>query len=683
MPAGGGYGVRVGNRLGEASSPYLRQHASNPVDWYQWGDEAFAAARSRQVPVLLSVGYASCHWCHVMAHESFEDQATAAEMNRAFVNVKVDREERPDVDAVYMEAVQALTGRGGWPMTVFLTPDGEPFHAGTYFPPEDRHGMPSFRRVLTAVEEAWKERRSEVVSQAGELTRAIGRRVPPADEAPGLATLQAAYEAIASSFDPTYGGFGAAPKFPQQPVLEFLLRVLRLPWAGGAAYMLGSTLDAMARGGIHDQIGGGFARYSVDSAWLVPHFEKMLYDNAQLARLYLWAWRELGEDAYRSVAVSTLEYMLRDLGQPDGGFWSGEDADSEGEEGRFYVFTADEMREAVGEDDFEPASLFFGVTAEGNFEGSNVLHQARTIDEVTAATGATAEEVEAALTRTRDRLATARSTRVRPGLDDKVVTSWNGLALRALAEAGAVLEEPRYLDAARRTARFLLDRLHRADGRLLRSWSPHAPQGDGVAGFLEDHAALAVGLVALYQATGETEWHAAARRTVDAMLDLFDYGTLRRVGRDAEQLVADPQDLFDNPLPSGNSLAAEALLQLSLSTGEQRYREAAEAALRAGAGIAARYPTAVGHLLAVAASVETGLKEVAVVGPEAESLVRVVWERFRPGVLLASSADGNGTDEVPLLADRWRPGETLAYVCEGFVCQAPVSDPTALRAELG
>ena len=291
-----------------------------------------------------------------------------------------------------------------------------------------------------------------------------------------------------------------------------------------------------------------------------------------------------GEDAYRAVAVSTLEYMLRDLGQPDGGFWSGEDADSEGEEGRFYVFTADEMREAVGEDDFEPASLFFGVTEGGNFEGSNVLHQARTIDEVTAATGATAEDVEAALTRARDRLATARSTRVRPGLDDKVVTSWNGLALRALAEAGAVLEEPRYLDAARRTARFLLDRLHRADGRLLRSWSPHAPQDDGVAGFLEDHAALAVGLLALYQATGETEWHAAARRTVDAMLDLFDDGTLRRVGRDAEQLVADPQDLFDNPLPSGNSLAAEALLQLSLSTGEQHYREAAEAALRAGRG---------------------------------------------------------------------------------------------------
>ena len=680
-----GYGAPVANRLGEASSPYLRQHADNPVDWHQWGEEAFAEAHGREVPVLLSVGYASCHWCHVMAHESFEDPAIAAEMNRVFVNIKVDREERPDVDAVYMEAVQALTGRGGWPMTVFLTPDGEPFHAGTYFPPEDRHGMPSFRRVLSAVGEAWKERRSEVMDQAGELTRAIASRVPPADEAPGLATLQAAYESIASAFDPTYGGFGAAPKFPQQPVLEFLLRVLRLPWAGGAGFMLGSSLDSMARGGIHDQIGGGFARYSVDAEWLIPHFEKMLYDNAQLARLYLWAWHELEVDAYRAVAVSTLEYMLRDLGQPDGGFWSGEDADSEGEEGRFYVFTADEVRAVVDEADFEAVSLFFGITASGNFEGNSVLHQARTIEEVTAATGATAAEVEGALSKARHRLSEVRSTRVRPGLDDKVVTSWNGLALRALAEAGAVLGEPRYLDAARRNARFLLERLHRDDGRLLRSWSPHGNDGAGVPGFLEDHAALAVGLLSLYQATGETEWHAAARRTLDAMLDLFpgDEGVLNRVGRDAEQLVADPQDLFDNPLPSGNSLAAEALIGLSLSTGDRRYRAAADTALRAGAGIAARYPTAVGHLLAVAASVETGLREVAVVGPDSEMLAGVVWERFRPGVFLASSSDDSGADEVPLLADRWRPGKTLAYVCQEFVCQAPVSDPTALRAELG
>ncbi len=675
----------MGNRLGEASSPYLRQHASNPVDWHQWGEDAFAEARNREVPVLLSVGYASCHWCHVMAHESFEDSEIAAEMNRAFVNIKVDREERPDVDAVYMEAVQALTGRGGWPMTVFLTPEGEPFHAGTYFPPDDRHGMPSFRRVLSAVEEAWRNaaRRWSIRPESSPAPSPAGCRPPRTG--PDLGTLQAAYEAIASAFDPTYGGFGAAPKFPQQPVLEYLLRVLRLPWAGGAAFMLGSTLDAMARGGIHDQVGGGFSRYSVDSAWLVPHFEKMLYDNAQLARLYLWAWRELGEDPYRAVAVSTLEYMLRDLGQPDGGFWSGEDADSEGEEGRFYVFTEDEMRAAVGDPDLEAAALFFGVTAEGNFEGSNVLHQARTIDEVMAATGASAEEVEAALSRARDRLSEVRSTRVRPGLDDKVVTSWNGLALRALAEAGAVLDEPRYLEAARRNARFLLERLRRDDGRLLRSWSPHGSDGAGVPGFLEDHAALAVGLLALYQATGETDWHAAARRTVDDMLDLFsgEDGTLGRVGSDAEQLVADPQDLFDNPLPSGNSLAAEALIGLSLSTGDDRYRVAADAALRAGADIAARYPTAVGHLLAVAASVEIGLREVAVVGPEAETLSKVVWERFRPGVFLAWSTEGAGVDEVPLLADRWHDGETLAYVCERFVCQAPVSDPTALRSELG
>jgi uncharacterized protein len=421
------------NRLVDATSPYLLQHKDNPVDWHQWGDEAFDEARKRDVPVLLSVGYSACHWCHVMAHESFEDPDTAEEMNQRFVNIKVDREERPDVDSIYMEAVQAMTGRGGWPMTVWLTPDGHPFYAGTYFPDSDRHGMPGFRRVIAAIADKWENGRKELIEQSDRLTEAIGRSIPVSDALPGKETIKRAHESIGATFDAINGGFGGAPKFPQQPVLEFLLRTRSEPWAKRADEMLATTLLEMANGGIHDHLGGGFARYSVDERWLIPHFEKMLYDNAQLARIYLWTGLELGNERFVEVSRATLGYLLTDLSHPDGGFYSAEDADSEGEEGRFYVWALDEIHEVLGLEDAAEAARFFGATEAGNFEGSNILHRP------------TAEPWTDRIETLRQRLLDARSKRIRPGLDDKVIAAWNGLAIRAFAEAGAALGEHSYL----------------------------------------------------------------------------------------------------------------------------------------------------------------------------------------------------------------------------------------------
>jgi uncharacterized protein YyaL (SSP411 family) len=670
------------NRLAGSTSPYLRQHQDNPVDWLEWGDEAFAEAARRDVPVLLSVGYSACHWCHVMAHESFEDPETADEMNRLFVNVKVDREERPDVDAIYMEAVQAMTGRGGWPMTVWLTPDGRPFYAGTYFPKLDRHGMPAFRRVMAAVSEAWRDRREGVAGQADQVTAAIARPVPVADRLPGTATLESAYRMLERQHDPVHGGFGGAPKFPQQPVLEFLLRIHREPWAPRAGAMLRQTLLRMARGGIYDHLDGGFARYSVDAEWLVPHFEKMLYDNAQLARLYLRAWQELGVERFRTVAEETLDYLLRDLRHPDGGFFSAEDADAEGEEGKFSVWTLAELLETAGPEDGAVAAAYFGVTEAGNFEASaNVLHEARSIAEVAEARGVPLEEAEAALSRARHRLRRRRSERVRPGLDDKVIACWNGLAIRAFAEAAAVLGRPDYLEAARSAARFALTRLRRADGRLLRSWA----RGEArIPGFLDDHASLAVGLFALYQATGEAAWYREAAALIRAIPHLFadPAGGFFATGDDAERLVHRPKDQMDNPLPSGNSLAAEALLLLSLYSGDAAPRGAAEGAVRAGGLLMERAPTAVGHLLSVAHAMAGEPLELAVVGPDAGRLAGVAWEAFRPHLALAVDRDGSGAREVPLLADRFRDGRTLAYLCSGFVCERPVETPAELRALL-
>jgi uncharacterized protein YyaL (SSP411 family) len=662
------------NRLAASTSPYLLQHAANPVEWYEWGEEAFAEARRRDVPILLSVGYSACHWCHVMAHESFEDPATAAEMNKLFVNVKVDREERPDVDAVYMEAVQAMSGHGGWPMTVFLTPDLEPFFAGTYFPRVDRAGMPAFRRVMAAIDQAWRERREEVGEQARRVVEAISRDLPPGVDLPGL---EGAYQALAQSFDPSHGGFGGAPKFPQQPALEFLLRVWEEPWAPAARSMLTETLQAMAAGGIHDQLGGGFARYSVDAHWLVPHFEKMLYDNAQLGRLYLWAGIEFGRPDFLDVARATFDYLLTDLRHPEGGFFSAEDADSEGEEGKFYVWSYAEFME-VAEDDGPLAGFHYGVTEKGNFEGASILHRAASLAEVGDHFDLIPTEVNRRLGAVREALLARRGRRVRPGLDDKVLAAWNGLAIRALAEAGPALNEPRYLEAARSAARFALDHLVDEEGRLRRA---HAKgQVSEVGGFLDDYASLGLALLVLYAATGEIDWYLAGAGLVRQLERFADpaggfYTTETTAG-----LPKRPKDLFDNPSPSGNSLAAEALLWLSLLTGEQELRDRAEATLRSQAAILERYPSAAMYGASVLHSLRRGTHELAIVGERTEPMASVYWQRFRPHIALAV---GRGDDDqVPLLQQRHVPGKTLAYLCSGFVCNTPVEEPEALAESL-
>ena len=653
------------NRLASATSPYLLQHKDNPVDWHEWGDEAFAEAKDRDVPILLSVGYSACHWCHVMAHESFEDQATAEEMNRMFVNVKVDREERPDVDSIYMEAVQAMTGRGGWPMTVWLAPDGRPFYAGTYFPKVDLHGMPSFRRVATGIADAWENQRDDLLSQADRLIETIGRSMPVGDALPGSATLESAYRSISATFDKNDGGFGGAPKFPQQPVLELLLRVRGESWAAQADEMLTISLTHMADGGIHDHLGGGFSRYSVDTHWLVPHFEKMLYDNGQLARLYLWAGIELDNTRFIEVCRSTLDYMLTDLRHPDGGFFSAEDADSEGVEGKFYVWNPEQLEETLGPDDAEEAARFFGVTAAGNFEGSNILHRP------------TGDDWDDRIESIRARLLSVRAQRVRPSLDDKVIAAWTGLAIRALAEAGAALEDETYLEAARNAARFVLDNLV-VDGVLMRSWRDGRTS---VPGFLDDHASMAVAFFSLFAATGEGKWFESAMELV-GRLDRFtnQNGGFYTTPDDGEELVKRPTDQTDNPLPSGNALAAEALVLASLYTGDVTLRHRAEGALRSIGPLADRFPSMVGHHLAVLHSIHRGTRELAIVGPGWQGLSSVYWERYRPYVALAASPED--TSAVPLLADRFVEGKTLAYVCEGFVCNLPTDDAQLLRQQL-
>jgi uncharacterized protein len=685
------------NRLAAATSPYLLQHRDNPVDWFEWGDEAFAQARQRGVPVLLSVGYAACHWCHVMAHESFEDDATAEEMNRRFVNVKVDREERPDVDATFMTATQALTGQGGWPMTVFLTPQGRPFYAGTYFPPQPRHGMPSFGQVLAAVSQAWQERRDEVESAGARIAEALAARsLPQGDGPPDAAVLAGAVELLARAEDPERGGFGGAPKFPPSMVLEFLLRHaarLRLAGADDAAaeraeQLAGRTLVAMARSGMYDQVAGGFARYSVDAGWVVPHFEKMLYDNAQLARVYLHWWRQTGEPTGARVAVETCDWMLAALGTDEGGLASSLDADTpvvgpdgtaHGHEGHTYVWTPAELADLLGADDGRWAAELLRVTERGTFEhGSSTLQLDRDVwaDPEQAARWAGI----------RSRLAGARAQRPQPGRDDKVVAAWNGLAVAALAETGALLDRPDLVAAAERVAGLLLD-VHLVDGRLRRV-SRDGRVGEP-GGVLEDHGDLAEGLLALHAVTGRARWLRAAGDLLDVVLDRFadPDGTLYDTpddGTDAA-LGTRPQDPSDNAYPSGRSAAAGALLRYAALTGSARHREAAERALGVAAAVAGSAPSAVGWALAVAEALLDGPREVAVVaGPDGDldELLRVALASPAPGcVLSAGRPDAEG---VPLLAGRGAlGGEPTGYVCRGFVCDAPVTGADRLGEQLG
>ncbi|MER7940540.1 thioredoxin domain-containing protein [Streptomyces sp. NPDC094458] len=670
------------NRLAGVTSPYLLQHADNPVDWWPWSPEAFEEARRRDVPVLLSVGYASCHWCHVMAHESFEDCAVAEYLNAHFVPVKVDREERPDVDAVYMEAVQAATGQGGWPMTVFLTADAEPFYFGTYFPPEPRHGMPAFRQVLEGVVAAWSDRREEVAEVAGRIVRDLaGRSLAAGDGGlPGEAELAQALLRLTRDYDEKHGGFGGAPKFPPSMVIEFLLRHHARTGAEGALQMAADSCAAMAHGGIYDQLGGGFARYSVDREWIVPHFEKMLYDNALLCRVYAHLWRATGSDLARRVALETADFMVRELRTAEGGFASALDADSEDAQGRhvegaFYVWTPAQLREVLGEEDAGFAAGYFGVTEEGTFEeGSSVLRLMRNAE----------PDEEARVAGVRARLLAARELRARPERDDKIVAAWNGLAIAALAETGAYFDRPDLIERATEAADLLV-RVHMGEAARLCRTSRDGRAGDN-SGVLEDHGDVAEGFLALASVTGEGAWLDFAGFLLDIVLERFtgEDGQLFDTADDAERLIRRPQDPTDSATPAGWTAAAGALLSYAAHTGSEAHRTAAERALGIVGALGPKAPRFIGWGLAVAEALLDGPREVAVAGPVGGELHRTALLGQAPGAVVAAGEEADAGTEFPLLVDRpLVGGEPTAYVCRHFVCDAPTTDAGELAAKLG
>jgi uncharacterized protein YyaL (SSP411 family) len=668
------------NLLAEETSPYLLQHKDNPVDWRPWGPEALARAADEDKPVLLSIGYSACHWCHVMEHESFEDPETAALMNTSFICIKVDREERPDVDDIYMEAVQGMTGQGGWPLTVFLDSEGVPFYGGTYFPPEPRGGLPSFRQVLEATAGAYRGQREELREASSRIRKSLGAvaEVEQSQDPLAETMLDEAVAGLRSGFDSANGGFGGAPKFPPASVLEFLL-------ARGETEPVRLTLDKMMHGGIYDQLGGGFHRYAVDPTWLVPHFEKMLYDNALLARAYLHGWQMMGEERWLRICGETLDWALREMRGPEGGFYSALDADSEGEEGRFYVWDEDEMREMLADAGLPAESIervlgYWGVSATGNFEGRNILH-------IPLGPGATAPpEIGDA----RTALYTRRDERIRPGLDDKRICSWNALMIAALADAGAAMGRDDYLDAASACARFVCESMRDSEGRLLRTWK----DGEGrLNAYLEDHAFVVDAFLRLYEATLEVRWFDAARETADSMIERFGddkRGGFFTTSHDHEQLIARRKDVGDHPIPSGNSSAAYGLLRLAALTGETGYEDRAAGGMRLFAPAATRHPDAFGHLLQAIDFHLSSTHEIALVAPAngtrardpLEELARVVRSTHRPHVVLAGGSEG--TDRPELL--RSRPaveGKPAAYVCEHFACKAPVTEPSDLAAALG
>jgi uncharacterized protein YyaL (SSP411 family) len=689
-------GVQHTNRLAGETSPYLLQHAHNPVDWYPWGPAALERAKAEDKPIFLSIGYAACHWCHVMERESFEDEATAAQLNRDFVAIKVDREERPDLDQVYMAAVQAMTGGGGWPMSVFLTPDGRPFYGGTYFPDEPRHGMPSFRQVLDGVSRAFAEQRAEVDQAAARLVGALaeGSRLPSGMTIASQAVMEAAVAALERTFDAANGGWGNAPKFPQPMTIEFLLRRAHGHGDLRALAMARRSLDRMADGGIHDQLGGGFHRYATDAIWLVPHFEKMLYDNGQLARVYVHAWQQTGDARYRDVARDTLDYMERELATADGAFAASHDADTDGTEGLTFTWRIDEIRDALG-DEADLVIEAYGVTATGNWEETNILSRVHSDEELGRTRGLSPDEVGRRLAAARAVLLERRVQRPQPARDDKVLAAWNGLAIGALADAArAFAWDPdpawraradTYRTIAERAAQAVLRGLRNEHGRLGRSWK------DGratAAGVLEDYADLAEGLLALYEATFDERWFVAARDLAEAVLEHFadPAGGFFDVADDHETLVTRPKDVQDNAVPSGGSMATSVLLRLAALTGEGRYRTAAEAAIRPIVEVAARYPTGFAGWLSAIDFVLAPVVEVAIVGgagdPATRALLEPVARPFRPHQVIALGAPA-ASPAVPLLADRpLRDGRPTAYVCRSFACREPVNDPEALVAQL-
>jgi uncharacterized protein YyaL (SSP411 family) len=675
------------NRLADETSPYLLQHADNPVDWYPWGEEAFQKAQAENKPILLSVGYSACHWCHVMAHESFEHAPTADMMNQSFVNIKVDREERPDVDDIYMQAVQALSrGRGGWPMTAFLLPDGRPFYGGTYFPREPRYGIPSFRQIMQGVLDAYNNRRADVEQVASQLTRGMSRTSLGIGNAAQLDAelLGIAYERLANDFDSTYGGFGDAPKFPQPMNLEFLLRYYARTGDARALEIVTFTLKRMATGGIYDQIGGGFHRYSVDSIWLVPHFEKMLYDNAQLSRVYLHAWQITGNRFFLRIAEEIYNYILNEMTSFEGGFYSTTDADSEGEEGKFFVWSKDDLLDLLG-NDADIAVEYWGVSSRGNFEGRNILFVPNEDHVVAQRLGLSVDELAEKIEGMRDILYAVRSQRVAPGLDDKVIAAWNGMMLASLSEAARVLKRDDYMAAALRNAAFLREKLITEDGRVLRTYKYGATkQGNG---YLEDYAHLIDAFLELYQTTFDERWFVEAQQLADVALARFraEDGGFYDTSDDHEKLIARPRSLQDNATPSGSTMMAKGLIRLSAYTGDADYDEAARRTLGMLYAAMREYPQAFGEALSAVDMLVHGIDEIAIVGELSDSrtsaLLETVQRPYRPNVV-AAVAPYDVRDEhiIALLSQRTQVNhQPTVYVCRHFACQMPVTTPAEVE----
>ena len=676
------------NRLIHETSPYLLQHAHNPVAWYPWGEEALAAARAQDKPIFLSIGYSACHWCHVMERESFENAETAAVMNDLFINIKVDREERPDLDAIYMDAVQAMTGQGGWPMSVFLTPDGRPFYGGTYFPPQPRYGMPSFEQVLRSVADAYQQRRGQVEGQAERLTAMLRRAATLGEQAVELGSdiLHDAIARLHENFDEQYGGFGGRPKFPQPMTLDFILTQYRLTGDLDTLYMAELTLEQMALGGLYDQLGGGFHRYSVDEVWLVPHFEKMLYDNAQLLRTYLHAWQITGRPLYRRILDETIDYVLREMTAPGGGFYSTQDADSEGEEGKFFVWTPREVEELLDPRAAGVFETYYGMSDRGNFEGKNILYVSRTAENVAQRFGLSEDEVNNLLAQARATLFARRELRIKPGRDEKILTEWNGLMIHALAECGAVLGRADALHAAQAAADFILTHMSAADGKLYRSYK------DGRARFnayLEDYAAFARSLVALYETTFDLRYLGEASRLTQLMFEQFHDaagGGFFQTGVDHETLVVRRKDYIDNAIPSGNSLAAELLLRLAVLVDNADYRREATRILLTMREAMSSQPTGFGRMLCALDTLLAPSREVAIVGdpadPATQALLAEVRRRYLPDTVVALKRPDQES-MLPLLAGRSLvEGRPAAYVCQNYACKLPVTDPAALAAQL-
>lgn len=677
----------MANRLANETSPYLLQHAQNPVDWYPWGDEALARSRQENKPIFLSIGYAACHWCHVMEHESFEDAGIARLMSEHFVCIKVDREERPDLDQIYMNAVQLMTGRGGWPMSVFLTPELKPFYGGTYWPPHARMGMPGFDQVLTAVHEAWTHRQEQAREQATELAEHIRSLGTSAGGSGNLTPqlLDRAQAALERSFDPRWGGFGQAPKFPHPMDLRLLLRIWRRNPNATVLAMVTLTLDKMAAAGMYDQLGGGFHRYSVDERWLVPHFEKMLYDNALLAQTYLEGYLATGNGDYARTVRETCDYVLREMTDPQGGFYSTQDADSEGEEGKFFVWTPAQIEDVLGPEAAKTFCYVYDVTPEGNFEGKNILNLPKTLAQCAQLLNQDLAELEEELRRARQKLFEARERRVHPGRDDKVIVSWNGLMIDAMSAAGASLSEPRYVQAAEAAANFLVENLRRPDGRLLHTWRHGQAKFDG---YLDDYTCLANGLVTLYEATFNERWIDIARELMDLVLRWFadDSEGFFYTARDHEQLIARQKDLYDNATPSGNSMAATVLLRLGKLTGRGEYLAAAEGTLRAAAGVMQQAPSAAGQMLIAYDFYLGPTPELVLLGepaaPRTAAMLTKIRRSYLPNKVLAlraMRADGEAGPLDPLFAGKEPgPDEPTLFVCENFACRAPISGVEAI-----